>query len=170
MLCLLKELQLNNFTYFITMHILENNINNKYMEKKMRFIIYGLMGWCTEIFFTGAYSLMRGDITLRGFTYIWMFPIYGLLILLEPIHNRIRNWSMILRGGVYAVLILIGEYTTGSILKFILGICPWNYENSPFVISGIAKLDYAPFWFIAGLLFEKLHDVLIGYDSLRKYS
>ena len=42
------------------------------------FMKCGLTGWCMEIIFTSLYSLRRRDMTLKGVTSIWMFPIYGL--------------------------------------------------------------------------------------------
>ncbi len=135
---------------------------------KTRFIIYGFLGWCTEIFWTGFNSLLRGDVTLHGWTYIWMFPIYGLAIFLEPVHERIRSWPVLLRGGVYVLLIYAIEYATGTMLRSVLGVCPWDYSKSPYAVNGVIRLDYAPFWFIAGLLFEKLHDLLKEMGVLRK--
>ncbi|MCK4258934.1 MAG: hypothetical protein KAX49_08150 [Halanaerobiales bacterium] len=127
---------------------------------KIRFIIYGLTGWCTEIFWTGLGSFLKGDLKLQAKTYIWMFAIYGLAIFLEPVHEAIRNWPIILRGGVYTVLIFLTEYITGWLLQRTIGVCPWDYSHIPFSLNGFIRLDYAPAWFIAGLLFERLHDVL----------
>jgi len=137
---------------------------------KTRFILYGFMGWCLEVFWTGLGSLIRGDATLHGWTYIWMFPIYGLAILLEPVHERIRDWPVAVRGGIYTVLIFAIEYVTGTALRMILGVCPWDYSASPYSIHGVIRLDFAPFWFIVGLLFEKVHDALVGMNILKKAS
>ncbi|GIM29361.1 membrane protein [Clostridium polyendosporum] len=126
-----------------------------------RFIIYGLSGLCVEVLWTGFFSVMRGDIKLTGWTYIWMFPIYGLAIFLEPIHDRIRHLSFILRGGVYTILIFVVELASGLLLKKILGVCPWNYVNEPLSVYGIITLSYTPVWFTLSLLFEKMHDTLI---------
>ncbi|MCT4562831.1 MAG: putative ABC transporter permease [Maledivibacter sp.] len=122
-----------------------------------RFVIYGLFGWCMEVFWTGLGSFLKGDIKLTGQTYIWMFFIYGLAIFFEPIHQRIGGLNFILRGGIYTVLIFTVEYCTGWILRRVLGICPWDYSNSNFSVNGLIRLDYTPVWFIAGLLFEKVH-------------
>ena len=35
-------------------------------------------------------------------------------------------------------------------------LCPWNYERSRWNLARVIRLDYAPCWFIAGLLFERL--------------
>lgn len=133
-----------------------------------RFIIYGLSGWCIEVFWTGLSSLLKGNIKLQGWTYIWMFPIYGLAVFIEPIHDMIRSWPVVLRGGVYAALIFAVEYSTGWLLKVLTGLCPWDYSGTPFSINGFIRLDYAPAWFAAGLLFEMLHDVLMKIKALRE--
>jgi uncharacterized membrane protein len=127
---------------------------------EIRFLIYGLLGWCLEVFWTGLGSLLKGDVTLMAWTSIWMFPIYGLAIILEPIHDRLRNINIIIRGIVYTLIIFSIEYTTGSLLRLTLGVCPWDYNPSRFSINGLIRLDYAPVWFTAGLLFERVHDIL----------
>lgn len=137
--------------------------------KILRFIIYGLMGWCLEIFWTGIGSLLSGDMTMHAWTSMWMFLIYGLAILMEPIHNVIRHWPILIRGGIYAILILVVEFCTGSLLRLIIGACPWYYDKG-ITIAGITRLDYAPFWFIAGLLFEKLHDELVKLHQITSQS
>lgn len=133
-----------------------------------RFLIYGLSGWCTEVFWTGFGSMLSGDVRLRGWTYIWMFPIYGLAVFLEPIHNKIRGLPVILRGGIYTVLFFSVEYLTGWLLKTTTGVCPWDYSGKVFSVNGFIRLDYAPAWFAAGLLFEKLHDTLVNGAVFRK--
>lgn len=130
-----------------------------------RFIIYGLLGFCVEVLWTGFGSLLSGDIKLTGSTYIWMFFIYGFAVFLEPIHNRIRHLSFVIRGGVYMFLIFGIEFFTGMLLRKILGVCPWNYVSEPMSIWGIITLSYAPVWFMAGLLFEKMHDFLIFIEQ-----
>ena len=125
-----------------------------------RFVIYGLLGWCLEVFWTGIGSMFRGDIKLSAQTYVWMFLIYGLAVFLEPIHNIIRHWSVIARGGVYTILIFSIEYLTGWLLKILIGVCPWCYEDS-LAINTFITLRFIPVWFTVGLLFEKAHDFFI---------
>lgn len=124
------------------------------------FIIYGLIGWLLEIIWTGLGSLLTGDARLTAKTYLWMFPIYGLLILFEPLHEVIRYRTFWIRGTVWMVLFFALEYFTGSILRNLIGTVPWDYTSSFFNIHGLIRLDYAPLWFAAGLLFEKIHDWL----------
>ena len=126
-----------------------------------RFVIYGLLGLCAEVLWTGLGSMIHGDMRLISSTCIWMFPIYGLAVFLEPIHNRIRHLSIFIRGGVYMVLIFAAEFTSGLLLKELLGACPWNYKNEFLSIYNLITLRYIPVWFSFGIIFEKIHDALI---------
>ncbi|MBV4415792.1 putative ABC transporter permease [Clostridium tyrobutyricum] len=135
---------------------------------KIRFVIYGLLGWCTEIVWTGFGSLLNGNLKLTAFTYIWMFPIYGMAVLLEPVHNKIRHWPIVFRGGVYTVIFFVIEYITGNIIKKFIGVCPWDYGNCRYSIDGIIRLDYIPVWFAAGLLFEIVHDEIVRLRIIEK--
>jgi uncharacterized membrane protein len=135
---------------------------------KLRFLIYGLGGWCLEIFWTGFGSLLTGDVTLTARTSIWMFLIYGLAVFMEPIHEKLRGRSVFIRGGVYTFIIYLIEFTTGWILKLLLGTCPWSYSNLPLSFYGIITLSYLPAWFLAGLLFERAHDLLIKLQKIRQ--
>lgn len=102
---------------------------------------------------------------MRAWTYLWMFPIYGLMILLEPVHDHIRNLPALFRGGVYTVLIFGVEYTTGGLIRSLTGKCPWDYGTGPFIIDGLIKLYFIPVWFAGGLLFERLHDYLMWKNA-----
>lgn len=130
----------------------------KYMW--IRFLFYGLVGWCTEIVYTGLDSLLKGDWRLPGVTYLWMLPIYGLGVFLERVHDLIRPKPWFVRGIIWLLLIWSIEYTSGWILKDITGFCPWDYSDSSYSVNGFIRLDMAPQWFLAGLLFERLHDWL----------
>ncbi|MDD3890010.1 MAG: hypothetical protein PHR65_08830, partial [Syntrophomonadaceae bacterium] len=90
-----------------------------------RFIIYGMVGWVTEVVFTGTASLISGSILLSGYTYLWMFPIYGMAIFLEPLHDQIRTSPWLIRGLIWTAAIFMIEYLSGWVLKNLIGICPW---------------------------------------------
>ncbi len=126
-----------------------------------RFFIYGTAGWGIEVFWTGLGSLLRGDPMLSGFSYLWMFPIYGMAYFLEPLHDQIRPYPWYVRGLVWVGIILLIEYFAGWLLRSVLGKCPWDYSGAFFGVDGLIRLDFAPAWFIAGLLFERLHDTLM---------
>lgn len=122
---------------------------------KQQFLVCGTAGWCMEILFTGLRSYKTDNPTLMGNTSIWMFPIYGMACLLKPVCALLKNRHPVLRGGVYTCCIFIAEFFTGSILRKYKA-CPWDYSHAPTNIKGLIRLDYAPYWFGAGLLFEKI--------------
>ena len=123
-------------------------------------LIYGLLGWCIEVIWTGVGSLLTGDPRLTATTYLWMFPIYSTAVLFEPVHDAIRVWSVWRRGVVWMAFCFAVEYLTGWLLASLLGVAPWDYSGSAFHIHGLIRLDYGPAWFAAGLVFEKVHDWL----------
>ena len=108
-----------------------------------------------EILFTGLHSLKNKEHTLTARTSIWMFPIYGMACLLTPACHLLKGKSPLLRGSIYTCCIFAGEYITGSILKRHHA-CPWDYTDARFNINGVIRFDYAPLWFAAGLIFEKI--------------
>ena len=129
-----------------------------------RFVIYGLLGLCAEVLWNGFGAMLKGDVLLRGTTCIWMFPIYGLAIFLEPVHNRIKHLPLIVRGGIYMILIFAVELVSGLLLRLMLGTCPWNYVNQGMSLYGIITLDYAPVWLLVGMAFERIHDIIIRIE------
>lgn len=147
------------FNIFLLLKITKLPNNNGMIK---RFFVYGLVGWAMEIIWTSLGSLLQGDTKLEGYTNLWMFLIYGSAVLLEPIHDTIKGWRWPIRGLLWLIIIWGMEYTSGFILKNTLGILPWMYEG-PFAIDGLVRLDFAPAWFIAGLIFEQVHGKLDNY-------
>lgn len=131
-----------------------------------RFIIYGLIGLVAEVVYTGLASLLAGDWSMHGFTFLVMFPIYGAAVFLEPLHDRLQGWPWWVRGSGYLGLIWLAEYLSGTLLQIILGSCPWDYRDY-LNIHGLITLRMAPEWFFLGLGLEKLHYSLdrISLDS-----
>lgn len=126
------------------------------MKKLLKcFILCGVLGWCIEIIFTALGSLRQRDFHLKGVTSLWMFPIYGLSILIIPMSKLLKNKSAFIRGTVYMCMIFLVEYTSGHLLKS-HKICPWDYSKCKLNYEGIIRLDYAPCWFATGLLYEKI--------------
>lgn len=122
---------------------------------RKNFFICGLTGWCIEIIFTSLGAFLQGDLRLIGQTSLWMFPIYGLAAFIKPLYEVIKKLPLLLRGCIYSFCILICEYISGMLLKK-HHLCPWDYSNSPTNINGVIRLDYAPLWALAGLLFERI--------------
>lgn len=119
------------------------------------FVRCGVLGWCLEIIFTAINKIRRRQFSLQGNTSIWMFPIYGCASLLAPIFHFMKNKPLIVRGLTYMSMIFSMEFISGTLLKR-KSLCPWDYSRSKWNISQVIRLDFAPYWFGAGLLFEKL--------------
>lgn len=119
------------------------------------FLKCGVAGWCLEIIFTAIGALRRREMQLMGQTSLYMFPIYGCAALFKPLFFAIRKFSPVVRGSIYALLIFCGEYASGSLLEN-HSLCPWDYSRSRWHVKGLIRLDFLPFWFVAGLLFERI--------------
>ncbi len=143
-----------------------NKLNLKMLP--FNFFKCGVTGWCLEVVFTSVESIMRHDWRLMGRTSLLMFPIYGCGALLGPIGRGIDNWIRpaqsavsrksditIRHGMLYMVLIFVAEYIFGYLLKA-RGMCPWDYTGRSSNIDGLIRLDFAPLWFITGLIFEQI--------------
>lgn len=129
------------------------------------FLKCGIAGWCLEVMFTSVESILNQDWRLMGRTSLLMFPIYGCGAFLGPLGNLADRWigethirtseRLIRHGMIYMVLIFTAEYLSGSFLRA-KGICPWDYTGKVSNIDGLIRLDFAPLWFGAGLLFEQI--------------
>ena len=122
----------------------------------VRFFIYGVIGWCMEVMWTGLCSAVKGNRALSANTSLWMFPIYGSAVLLEPFYTVLAGMPLPIRGVVYMLCIFGMEFASGISLLNFVGVCPWDYSRARYNIAGIIRLDYAPLWFAAGLFYEGL--------------
>ncbi len=132
-----------------------------------RFLAYGFAGWAVEMTFTSLGDSKRlRDLRLRGHSYLWMLPIYGAGgLLLERLHARlasrgVRRWarSLAYMGGIYGV-----EYGSAALLNRAIGDVPWRYVDG-INVRGYVRLDYAPFWYLCGWMFETLERELGKLD------
>ena len=119
------------------------------------FFTCGLTGWCMEIMYTSLKGIRQNNLKLVGNTSVWMFPIYGMASVLTPLFRFMKKKNIMLRGGVYTCFIFFGEYVSGTFLRK-FKVCPWDYSHARLNVKGLIRLDYAPLWFGAGLLFEKI--------------
>ena len=133
------------------------------------FMIFGVLGWCAEILWTGFCSFLMGDASLTAQTYLWMFPIYGLAGMCMPLFLAFRRYCPLWqRVGVYVFAIFTVEFITGWLLQVMTGICPWDYGESFFSVRGFIRLDYAPLWAILGLFFERVALFLVEKGWVRE--
>jgi uncharacterized membrane protein len=137
-----------------------NSINHTRVMKTFKhFLIYGMVGLVLEVIYTGFASLLKGDYSMHGFTFLIMLPIYGLAVFLEPLHVKIREIPWWTRGAIYLTIIWGIEYSSGLILADMLGHCPWHYTD-PLNVNGLITLKMAPEWFLVGMGFEALHNFI----------
>ncbi len=118
------------------------------------FLHCGIAGWCIEILFTACKALQRRDFQVKGTTSLWMFPIYGCAAFLRPLYRVTHKMWLPLRGSLYALLIFLGEFTSGTLLAK-KSFEPWDYSRHRFRIGPHIRLDFFPNWFLAGLFYEK---------------
>jgi uncharacterized membrane protein len=134
-----------------------------------RFIIYGCIGWCVEILFTGvSNAIFQKDRSLTGKTYLWMHPIWGLSCLgMEFLHDALSPMHRVVRIAAYVVVIYIAEFSFGYLLKKTLGKCPWDYTGRGINVMGLIRLDYAPAWALAALFYEPMHTLVAALVNPR---
>ena len=129
----------------------------------IRYVLYGLGGWCGEVVFTAlTNSLPKRDWRLVGTTYLWMFPIYGLLaVFYEPVHDLIRDLPLLVRAIIWSIGFTTIELITGWLITRVTGRCPWDYSDRRLAINAYIRWDYFPIWAIIGLALEPVHDFLV---------
>jgi Putative ABC-transporter type IV len=125
--------------------------------------LFASVGVSLEVAFTATATLRARDPGLRGHSYLWMFPIYGLVYpLFAWSWPLVGGWPVVLRCALYVLAAYVVEYTSGWLLRRATGSCPWevSYRASPWGVHGLIRLDYAPLWLGVALLFERLYRVL----------
>ncbi len=131
----------------------------------IRFVLYGLGGWCGEVMFTAlTESLPRRDWRLPGTSYLWMFLIYGLIaVLYEPVHDLIRDVPWWGRAVIWALGFTTVELAAGWLIARFFGRCPWDYvaAGKRFAINPYIRWDFFVVWAMIGLALEPVHDFLV---------
>jgi len=141
-------------------------IERRPLTRRERAVTYGVLGLAAEVVFTGlrdAAGTRTRTPRLRGYSYLWMLPIYALIaVLYEPVHDRLRAAPRWKRAAAYAAGFVAVEYATGMAIKRLTGVVPWDYTGqSRYALPGGAvRLDYLPLWGSAGLLLERVDDAM----------
>ncbi|MGM0365669.1 MAG: putative ABC transporter permease [Actinomycetota bacterium] len=137
------------------------------MEYLLLFFIYSFFGVGIEVFFTSIHDFIRyRDLSFKGRSYLWMFPIYGSLgLVIGPLYRLLLPVPFLARGLVYMVIIFSAEFGYGYLLKLTLGKCPWEYK-SRWAIKGVVKVTYLPFWLAYGYIAELLYR---GFKNITVY-
>ena len=120
----------------------------------------GCLGVTTEVFFTAIRDLLTAEaqagLSLKGVSFIWMFPIYGsIAFFFPPIMRKLRHWKAWQRALLYGLGIFVVEYVAGWALCAFTGHCPWEYKSG-YQIHGFIRLDYYPLWVAFGAGVEKI--------------
>jgi uncharacterized membrane protein len=131
-----------------------------------RFLVYGALGWSSEIIWTAARKKFTGatqDWLLMGETSLWAFPLYGLIaFLFEPLHDLLRPDNVLVRAAVYLVGFWLVEYVGGWVIWKLAGSKPWDYRKSPGgSLSGLIRWNFVLVWPWVGLALEPVHDILV---------
>lgn len=103
---------------------------------------------------------------LKGQSYIWMFPIYGLAGIFFPIVLKyIGHLNIFFRACIWGLGILGVEFIMGGILDLLTGQCPWEYTTG-WHIMGYIRIDYFPLWAGFGILIEQILSILdkVNFD------
>jgi uncharacterized membrane protein len=128
-------------------------------------LIFGAVGVAMEVVFTALMDYPKNrSVRLTGYSYIWMIPIYGSApLFLSRLYPPLSGTPLPARLAVYVAILLAMEYATGWILQKTTGECPWepHYRGKRWAVHGLMRLDYAPAWAVACLLFEKLYLILL---------
>ena len=139
---------------------------SKYNWQHVAFMMVGFacFGITAEVFFTAFSDLINKTplcgkplSALAGTSYVWMAFIYALIpvigILLHDKAKPIPTW---LRLPLYVLIIYVVEFTSGALLQFFTGSCPWHY-TSGLNILGLVRLDYFPAWLLFVWLVEQIY-------------
>jgi len=125
----------------------------------LRLYIYALHGFLTEVLFTAVWDfvLLKQDFRLHGCTSVWSLFIYAVGVFVnERMFLRMRgSVPAAVRGLVYVAWTFLWEYSAGVALD-LLGSRPWDYTDLRYNVHGLIALEFAPLWYGATLLGERL--------------
>ncbi len=126
------------------------------MIKYLRQIILFLVGFC-------AYITI--EVCFRGYSYLLMGIVGGIILLLiDQINERISwNIDLIVYGIIGSSIATLFEFFIGETVK-ILHINPmWDYSNLPFNFDGVICLPFSLLWIILSIIGVLIADAINYY-------
>lgn len=118
------------------------------------------VGLSCEVVFTALYNYFeKRDKRLKGHTYLWMLPIYALVYPLHRlVYPKLSKVNSFFRYLVYVGMIYGVEFVSGKLLRKLTGHAPWEkyYKGKKFSVDNLIRLDYAPAWYVATMIFDKI--------------
>jgi hypothetical protein len=141
----------------------------------IRVLFYACLGVTGEVVFTALCARLgigvtadvrddgeaRGSWRLRGHSFVWMLPIYGLGLLgFERVHDAVRGAGWPVRGVVYVGALYVVEHASGALLERLTGSRVWRWTGPG--ARRHVHLAMAPGWLALSLLLEPLHDALVA--------
>ncbi len=139
-------------------YIRKNQSSPQALSLLARFYIYAIHGYVTEVMFTAAWEfVVHLNWKFPGNSSVWAMLIYGTsTLVLEQMYLRLHHVVPLLgRGLLYTAWTYCWEFSTGYLLSQ-FGACPWDYSPFQLDFMGLVTLEYAPLWFVGGILAEKL--------------
>lgn len=139
----------------------------------LRLLFYACLGVTGEVVFTAVCARVglvvtadlddaeaRSGWRLKGHSFVWMLPIYGLGFLgFELVHDALRGEPWWLRGLVYVTALYAIELAASLALVRTTGAHVWRWVGRG-ALGGHIHLAMAPLWLAAALALEPLHDFL----------
>ena len=128
------------------------------MKYLILFFLFSFFGVGLEVLFTSIGDYIKHkDLSFRGKSYLWMFPIYGSWgLIIGPLYHLISPVPLILRGFIYLFIIMAGEFIYGYILKLAIKKCPWEYKTR-WTLMGFVNFAFIPYWLVFGYLSEFIY-------------
>lgn len=140
----------------------------------VRLLLYASLGVALEVVFTAVCARLGVVVTadlddpeartgwrLKGHSFVWMLPIYGLgFLVFEILHDLVRTDPWWLRGLAYLTLLYLVELGASLLLVRLTGAHVWRWVGRG-AIGGHVHLAMAPLWLGLAFGLEWLHDRLV---------
>lgn len=126
------------------------------MIKYLRQIILFLVGFC-------AYITI--EVCFRGYSYLLMGIVGGIILLLiDQINERISwNIDLIVYGVIGSAIATLFEFVIGETCKFLNMAPMWDYSNLPFNFDGVICLPFSLLWIILSIIGVFIADAINYY-------